>query len=196
LTAPQSSLHRLFVGLQPPAEIARRLHAQAVSALDARDWRLYGASDIHLTLCFLGDVLAEQVEPFVEHLARALEGAHAPRVAIAGTGAFPSDRSPRVLWAGVRGEPAELDLLDRLARAVVRAVKTVGLQCDEPATFKPHLTLARPRGRVAWPESFAALSFDEPWQPDAVQLFESLAGTDAPKRYPSLRTFPLDVRAR
>ena len=49
-TAPRSSDHRLFVGLRPPDEIARRLHAQAVSALDARDWR-------HLAYHLAGDLV-------------------------------------------------------------------------------------------------------------------------------------------
>jgi 2'-5' RNA ligase len=58
---------------------------------------------------------------------------------VEGAGAFPSEREPRVLWAGVgNGHPRLFQLRQRVDDALLAS----GLQLDV-RTFHPHVTLAR-----------------------------------------------------
>jgi 2'-5' RNA ligase len=106
--------------------------------------------NVHLTLQFLGYV----EEPAVAKIRSALDGvagAHAPfEVRVAGAGAFPNERRPRVLWVGC--EDAE-GRLKALARAVQEAMARLGFAAEQ-REFSPHLTL----GRVKDPRPDAALT--------------------------------------
>ena len=92
---------------------------------------------IHLTLKFLGETAAEKSES----VRAALSGVHSPspiRIRIAGWGFFPSERRPRVLWAGVEAGPE----LAELASAIEGVLEPLGIPAEEKP-FRPHLTLAR-----------------------------------------------------
>jgi 2'-5' RNA ligase len=178
---------RLFVGLAPDERTAEELHANARKLLGTEHWRLYGPRDIHLTLCFLGAVPEEHVEPLASALRDACSGLPAPSLEIAGLGAFPSRARPRVVWAGVRADPRstedEIAKLRALEQAAGRAIETVGLAYDRRAELTPHLTLARPaRGRSRGLDGAAELQRAWPWQPSEVLLFESVGGSG--ERYP------------
>lgn len=62
-------------------------------------------------------------------------------------GAFPNQREPRVLWAGVNGD---LDALQQLHELVDTAITGLGFT-PERRPFRPHLTLGRVRDQ-AWAE--------------------------------------------
>ncbi len=178
---------RLFVGLAPDERTAEALHAESRKLLGTEHWRLYGPRDIHLTLCFLGAVTEERVEPLASALAAACTGLPAPPLEIAGLGAFPSRSLPRVVWAGVRADPRsrddEIARLRGLERAAGRAIGSVGLSYDVRAEFTPHITLARPaRGHGRALDAAAQLGQSWAWQPREVLLFESIGG--GPERYP------------
>jgi 2'-5' RNA ligase len=172
---------RTFVGLAPDAATAEEIAQAARGVLDAAQWKLYGACDIHLTLCFLGEIAREAVEPLAAALRRNCDGMAAPVLEIAGLGAFPDAAHPRVVWAGVRGSAADLEALRSLARAVVGTVSDLGLPHDEKALV-PHLTLARPRGRVPLEAGTNALGRGWRWHPSDMFLFESVGGHG--ERYP------------
>jgi 2'-5' RNA ligase len=99
---------------------------------------------LHLTFHFEGAL----PEGLVADVGRAMGRAaadHTPfQLRVAGIGAFPDGRHPRVIWAGVEGQ---LEELASLARSVEREVKAIGLKPDKP--FKAHLTLARVRQGVS-----------------------------------------------
>jgi 2'-5' RNA ligase len=59
-------------------------------------------------------------------------------VKIAGTGFFPTPKSPRVFWIGVDGG----DALPSLASAIDNVTHKLGI-AKEARAFNPHLTLAR-----------------------------------------------------
>ncbi len=167
---------RLFVGLAPDEHTVEELHAAAARVLDPARWRLYGARDIHLTLCFLGEVERTQAEPLVRALAESCSHLVAPKLEIAGLGAFPDAAQPRVVWAGVRASEAGLEALHAIERAVTGAVERVGLPHAARGEFVPHLTLARPRGRANLDSGSGALGGGWPWRPTEVILFESVGG--------------------
>ena len=189
-----STTRRLFIAARPPPAVATRLRERAALALDAAEWRVYGAGDIHLTLCFLGATPSDVLPALLSALEREVTPLSAADVLIAGVGAFPSASKARVLWAGVRAPREELARLGLLERAAFRAARAAGLEPDESSSgerFLPHIPLARPRTgrRTSIPERFGKLALEEVWHVDEVHLFESLGGGFGFERYPSLGVF-------
>ena len=98
---------------------------------------------MHLTLKFLDEVPASQIEAIAE----AMQGACAAHVpfsfALGGMGCFPNVRRPRVVWVGI-DEPS--GALSRLQGDVDRAMRPLGFALEK-RRFSPHLTLGRVKGR-------------------------------------------------
>jgi 2'-5' RNA ligase len=130
-------MHRLFVGIRPPAPVCERLLALMGGVSGAR-WQ--NEDQLHLTLRFIGEVdrhLAQDVHA-------ALGSVHHPsfELSLSGIGAFDRRSEPTVLWVGVT--PA--DPVKALQKKVEQALARVGLEPERRA-FHPHITLARlPRG--------------------------------------------------
>lgn len=95
----------------------------------------------HLTLKFLGEI----DEPTVERVKAVLRAAASRHKAfplrLHGTGAFPGERGPRVLWLGIEAGP-ELTALQSDLEAALEAEGFL----REGRPFKPHLTLGRVKG--------------------------------------------------
>src|SRR5205085_4612838 len=68
-------------------------------------------SNIHLTIKFLGDVAASRLDDVRRAVGCACQTVSPFEVTVEGVGCFPSARSPRVLWVGLRPLP---DVLRRL----------------------------------------------------------------------------------
>ena len=94
---------------------------------------------LHFTLKFLG----EQDPGIVARLSPLLSGAVKEispfTLSLSGGGVFPSPRSPRVLWLGVKEGGAELA---GLAARIEEAGEKAGLP-REKRGFRPHLTIGR-----------------------------------------------------
>lgn len=69
----------------------------------------------------------------------AVRGTGGFRIEIAGAGAFPNAKAPRVLWLGLAGD---IDRLLLLQETVEGAMVRQGFE-PEDRKFAPHLTLAR-----------------------------------------------------
>jgi len=114
------------------------------------DVRWVPPGNIHITLKFFGNVTDAEV-PAIINAAREVAAGQAPlTLKVTGAGAFPSVRSPRVVWLGLGGDLLPLThFFHRLEKALA--------QLDYPPegrAFNPHLTL----GRVRSPEGRAQLS--------------------------------------
>lgn len=148
---------RLFIAIELPEELKRQI-AEVQDQLkqigaDANWTRPEG---IHLTLKFLGDVEESRVPAINEALAVACRGIGSLRLQVAGAGAFPNVKAPRVLWIGVRGDLENLRLLQA---AVEDAMVNLDFAPEERA-FSPHLTLARikyPKPRDKWQQKIEAI---------------------------------------
>jgi 2'-5' RNA ligase len=177
---------RVFAALVLDPDLAADLDRRVTRALEGRvRFRRPRPEGLHLTLHFLGDVPAARVAALGEALG-ALEGLPAPRLSLAGTGAFPGWRRPRVLWVGAAEAPGTEGRLEALATAAARA-----LGAPPGESFRAHVTVARPRDPGAGvPAAFEQLALDEPWRPRSVELLESLRG-DGPSRYVSRTSVPL-----
>lgn len=184
---------RSFVALPLGTELGEVVAARCAPALQGAPFRLTRGEGLHLTLYFLGDVGREELPGVAAALRDSLAGLPAPALGLGRTGAFPGASNARVLWVGVeeRGAPGRLDacrraVLDGLARAGVDTRE------EEGRPFRPHVTVARPRGRARLPAAFGALALGLDWNPGAVELLESRMGPGG-SRYACLERFPFST---
>ena len=145
---------RAFIAADLQPEVRDDL-ARVVSALvrsRVRGLRTVRPEGVHLTLKFLGNVLRSDV-PAVASAISSVVGQFRPiTVEIGGFGAYPGERSPRVLWTGVNVPQA----LFRLRASIEESLTPLGFDADS-RPWSPHLTLARIRDgtgkrdrRLAW----------------------------------------------
>ncbi len=129
---------RLFVALPVPDEIADALSALQSGVPDAR-W--VPQENLHVTLCFAGEVQGGTMRDFEEELA---DIAGPPfSVTIAGVEQFSSGKQPRALVALVERS----DRLDWLQQKVTAVARNCGIEVER-RKYRPHVTLARfPVGR-------------------------------------------------
>jgi RNA 2',3'-cyclic 3'-phosphodiesterase len=146
------------------------------------------AEGIHLTLKFLGNVAPGLIEEIKPALARTASQTGPIRIEPTGCGAFPTIKSPRVIWVGLRGQ---IGLLAELERRVEAAVVPLGFK-PEDRPFKPHLTLGRVKGRMRLQalqqillahQDFAA----EPFDAAEVVLYKSDLRQDGARYTPLFR---------
>ena len=100
-------------------------------------------SSIHLTLKFLGNIPAAQVEDIALAVAQEIRDQPPITLGAAGLGAFPSRRKPRVIWIGMEGE---VQRLTRIQARVENALEPLGFVREKRA-FRPHLTIGRVKDR-------------------------------------------------
>lgn len=123
---------RLFVGLELPETVKDMLSDLHMPLPGAR-W--VDDDDLHITLCFLGEVGKRTMNAVMDELD--LIEATPFDIRITGLKSFGGDR-PRSVWADIEGR----DDIAALQRKVSRAVQNVGL-APERRKFTPHVTLAR-----------------------------------------------------
>lgn len=148
---------RLFIAIELPDGIKRAIAAVQEELRKAgADASWTRPEGIHLTLKFLGDAPDAKVPAITAALAAAVREATRFRLDVAGAGAFPNSKNPRVLWVGVRGDAAKLAAVQA---SVERAM--AGLEFEpEDRPFSPHLTLARIkylRPRFSWQQAIEGI---------------------------------------
>lgn len=134
---------RCFVAADLPDRVQLELHAAAAPLHGLGDCRWSKAEQLHVTLCFLGDIEDDQLAA----MARAVRELELPpiRLSVEGLGQFPGGGTPRVIWGGVKGDVA---VLERLAARFRDLAVDHGIEVED-RRFAAHVTLARvrsPRG--------------------------------------------------
>jgi 2'-5' RNA ligase len=179
---------RLFVALEPPDAVRRRLAALAEdlrrsAGRAAGEVRWVTPENIHLTLQFLGAVPEERVAAVEAALRDAAAAAGRPlSLSLHGAGGFPNARRPRVVWAGLQGDVAPLAAL---VAALGARLEKLGFP-PEARPFSPHLTLGRARdgrGAPGLGGALAAAAAVEatPWRVAELVLFESHLSPKGPR---------------
>ena len=189
----QVGARRLFVACLLPAVLARETLAAATAPLSGEAFRFPRADGLHFTLFFLGDVAGERARELETALGRALAGARAPRLCVRGTDAFPRRGAERVLWMGAREADGGARLAE-LHRRVLEGVEAAGFdtEAERRRTYRPHVTVARPRARGSVPGAFYAVDFERDWQPEAVSLVESVKVARGAGEYRAVWTHRLE----
>lgn len=165
---------RLFVGLPLPLEIRQSL-AMLASGLPGAKW--VNLKNLHLTLCFIGNVDNAKAEDIDCELSAIFLPAFS--LTLDGVGHFGSDRAVRSLWAGIAPSQPLASLHEKVVSALIRSG-----QPPEKQKFVPHVTLARFKngaahavGRfIAANNCFTA----EPFEVTSFALFQSHLGRAGP----------------
>jgi 2'-5' RNA ligase len=105
-----------------------------------------------LTLAFLGEIEAAEVDEAAARLSQVVAPLAPFELEISGVGTFPPGRNARVAWIGCR----EQVHLNQLQQVVAFACDGIGQFTAAAGPFVPHLTLARCR---------------PPWPPHGVDAF-------------------------
>jgi 2'-5' RNA ligase len=171
---------RLFVAVPLPAPALEEA-GRWLRELRTLEWpvRWVREDGLHITLKFFGEVTSDRVEPIEELVEFAAAGMAPLGLRLAGGGAFPSARRPRVLRVEVSPDPSLELLQDRLERGG----EQIGF-APEGRPFRPHITLGRLReGHRLPPDSIQrleSLPSGIPFQADRVVLYESRLGNSGP----------------
>jgi 2'-5' RNA ligase len=136
---------RTFIAFALPehviSDLGRVQDGLKAAGIKARWVRVQG---IHLTLKFLGNIELDQVDPVAAKMAEAARESGPLLLGAKGVGVFPNIRRPRVIWAGLSGDLAQLADLQRHIDA---ALSEIGF-AREKRSFKGHLTMGRFKGRT------------------------------------------------
>ena len=175
---------RLFVALELP-EPVRRGAAAWRDELRLDGLRPVADPDLHVTLCFLGEVEETAGASIGEAVAAAAAGL-GPLPLVVGVPVWLPSRRPRVLAIGVDDPGGRLHALQA---AVGVALSAGGWYEPERRPYLGHVTVARVRGSVARPArppAPPALAF----RAHEVAVIRSRLGA-GPARYERLRTIAL-----
>lgn len=115
--------------------------------------RWVAPAGMHLTLKFLGAIDDGQALRVKDVLTQVVSRHRPFPIQVEGTGAFPGERNPRVLWAGFSAAPELLALQSDLDKAL----EAEGFE-REARDFSPHLTLGRVKGPERLAQAMAELA--------------------------------------
>ncbi|MFC5279881.1 RNA 2',3'-cyclic phosphodiesterase [Halorubrum rubrum] len=141
MPSSSTSSVRAFVAVELPDDLAEPIADLQSAFAEAAGVRPVDPSQAHLTLTFLGDVAAADLEAVRAAGERAVDraGVGPFDCAVEGLGVFPSLEYVSVVWAGI-GEGTEA--LTRLHGALEAETTALGFD-PEGHEFTPHVTLAR-----------------------------------------------------
>lgn len=134
---------RTFIAVPLPPEV-RSAVAEFAGAVRpfCGGARWEGTDKLHLTMKFLGDTDERLIPAVLDALGAAAAGVAPFDLTVAGFGAFPSMRNPKVLWLGCGDASGALILLHG---RIEERCAGLGFQ-REDRPFHPHVTIARLRG--------------------------------------------------
>ncbi len=137
---------RLFVGIDLPDPIKDRL-LLLQGGIEGTRWQR--RDQLHLTLRFIGEINGREADEI--HFA--LDGIRFRTfdMALTGVGFFGKEYKPRHLWAGVRRPEPLMHLHEKIDRALTFA----GIDAEQ-RKYRPHVTLARLKGRPEFAPFLAA----------------------------------------
>jgi RNA 2',3'-cyclic 3'-phosphodiesterase len=173
-----------------PEDIRQRL-ATAIERLrpHAADVAWVAPANLHVTVKFLGQIDDSRVSAIAAAVGAAVAGHRAFTLHVAGLGAFPTPRRPRVLWAGLQDAGG---WLARLAGSVDAAVAAVGVPA-ETRPFAAHVTLGRVRESRSLPDLGEALARGTAFGELSVDRVVLMRSELSPRgaRYTELAALPL-----
>ncbi|MDD5082713.1 MAG: RNA 2',3'-cyclic phosphodiesterase [Dehalococcoidales bacterium] len=141
---------RTFIAIELPDELKRALTRleSALKAGDSPGVKWVDPYSIHLTLKFLGNVVAGRIDEITRAMTEAAKGIPPFTLTVTGLGVFPNRSRIQVAWVGVTGD---LDNLLRLQQNLESSLARLNFP-PESRPFTPHLTLARVRNEVTFEE--------------------------------------------
>ncbi|ABS24676.1 RNA 2',3'-cyclic phosphodiesterase [Anaeromyxobacter sp. Fw109-5] len=186
----EGKTHRLFVALEPPDAVRRRIGARAAALRQAagrhaEDVRWVPVENLHLTVQFLGAVPEQRVESVADGVRAAAAASRPLALEVKGAGGFPNARRPRVIWLGLEGD---VEAARALVADVGRRLAPLGF-APEARPWAAHLTLGRardPRGAPGLGGALVARAQEDgiPWRAGELVLVESHLSPKGPRYEP------------
>jgi 2'-5' RNA ligase len=131
---------RSFIALDLPEDLKKGLQNLQDKVRRHTDCvRWVKPDNIHLTLKFLGAIEESQVEPIARILENMTAGIAPFKLHVAGVGAFPNARNPKVIWVGMDDNQQRLVLFQEKLEETLAAIGFA----PEKRSYSPHLTLGR-----------------------------------------------------
>lgn len=149
------SVIRAFIAIEINPEILdhiERISTELNHKMGNRAVRWVPASNIHLTLKFLGDVSLNNLDFLKDALTSEVVQYSTFNISVGGLGAFPKVRNPRIVWVGVEGP----EILENLQRGIEAQTARLGYEAEK-RPFSPHLTIGR-ISRSAKPDEIRIVS--------------------------------------
>jgi len=133
---------RSFIAIPLNPEIISRIEKtqEELKTLPA-DVKWVNPKSIHLTLKFLGNIEEGSIETIAQGIQDGIKGFKPWSAAVKNMGAFPSLKSPRVVWIGIEDQRGELV---KLQNHIEKEMSKLGFE-EERRKFSAHLTLGRVR---------------------------------------------------
>lgn len=141
---------RAFLAIRLPDDVTAALGHLTDQVAQARVGGLKPVrpENMHLTLKFFASINARQVESIVDTVTHTVKSIRPFMLRLGNVGAYPNNRSPRVLWVGLDGDVAPLQDIHRRIEA---ALGQIAIKPDT-REFRPHLTIARIREHASHTE--------------------------------------------
>jgi len=179
---------RVFVAMYIPEAVRANLRDFIAHLPKTPGARWVRPESMHLTLKFIGAVQSEAIK-VIESALRTVPFAPPVAIRFRGTGYFPRESRPSVLWAGVEAS----ENLAELAGSIDRSCAAAGI-AGETRAYSPHLTLARfktPEGLDRLRKEITRIGSTDfgSAQISEFHLFQSVLKTTGAE-YTRLATFP------
>jgi 2'-5' RNA ligase len=138
---------RLFIAAIIPEEIKKELLSQKLRKKFGENLRWTPSQNLHLTLAFLGWVEKEKIEK-IKKILREATGKVSPPLFLKLTkiSLGPDPKKPRLVWVEGKANNEFLNFVEKLKQELIRE----GIFVDQKYSFRPHLTLARAKGKELW----------------------------------------------
>jgi RNA 2',3'-cyclic 3'-phosphodiesterase len=144
---------RTFIAVEVPKDVQRVVGDYIDSIKEiVHNVKWVEPQNLHFTIKFLGEVKNSDVKSIKDCVSHVASEFSPFAMGLSGTGFFPSEYRPKVIWIGADG--GEDTLLD-LYQDMERCIENIGFD-REAKTFSPHLTIGRVKKfkNVDVPEGF------------------------------------------
>ena len=141
----QDKLIKTFISYDTGVEVKKlinELKPKILSKSKVLKW--VNIENIHLTLRFIGPTVIDEISKLNSMLENVSKNFQDISLEINGTGCFPKEERPRVIWLGVKGE---IEKLNDLVVSINKNLADMGYP-NEDRNFVPHITL----GRIKYPQ--------------------------------------------
>jgi 2'-5' RNA ligase len=137
---------RSFIAIELPSDIRSKLDElqKELKQNKLQQIKWTNPSGIHLTLKFLGNIDAGDIDKITGAIRESCRGYKKFTLELAELGVFPNYKRPRVIWLGVGGQ---MDILLKLQRQIDDKLELIGFP-REKRPFSPHITLGRVRDSI------------------------------------------------
>jgi len=188
-----NKLLRTFIGVSAPKQ-CWDIKQMLISTMedDNIDIRWVKHLNLHLTLKFIGDTPENDIEELSNDLRDIIKNHNSFKMSVSGTGCFPNENKPSVLYLGIKNEEERLESLYN----DIEAFFSNRGYLSSKNIFLPHITIARikyPQKKSPNFTSFLNSSYDSIDFPIKHLQFFSSELLDEGVFYNLLDTFPLGI---